>query len=179
MTTLESRLKEVIRDIPDFPEKGILFKDITPILNEPELLKEVINSFVETYKPLNLDALACVESRGFWFGPLIAYELGIPMIPIRKKGKLPYETIEVSYDLEYGSAVIEMHKDAIQSGANVLIHDDVLATGGTAEAVGNLIKVADGKIAGYSFLVELSFLEGRNKLLKNTKTEQIHSLLQF
>lgn len=160
---LEENLKSVIRDIPDFPKEGILFKDITPILAQPELCKKIVDHLANELKPLKPGAIACIESRGFFFGPLIAQKLNIPFVPIRKAGKLPYKTKSITYDLEYGSATIEMHEDALDGLDNIIIHDDLLATGGTAIAASDLIKPY-AKIAGYSFLVDLTFLEGAPKL---------------
>lgn len=167
--SLEEKIKAAIRDIPDFPSPGIIFKDITPILSDPHLCKEITLSLAEEYNNLGVQAIAGVESRGFLFGMPVAMELGIPFILIRKKGKLPYKTIAYKYDLEYGSAEIEMHTDAVYQGMNVVIHDDLLATGGTANAAAELIKTAGGKVAGFSFLVELSFLNGKAKLLAQSQ----------
>jgi len=161
---LESRLKGIIRNIPDYPKPGIAFKDITPILSEPSIVRQITAYFKMQLKGTRIDAIACVESRGFWFGTILAYEMNLPIIPIRKKGKLPYKTVSMDYDLEYGSATIEAHEDSIGSGQNILIHDDLLATGGTAAATAELIKQSDGNVAGFSFLVNLNFLEGEIKL---------------
>lgn len=174
---LQQTIKSTIRDIVDFPEPGIIFKDITPLLKNPSLCKDIVQAFVEELRPLQLDALACLDSRGFWFGLSIAMELGIPMIPIRKKGKLPYTTNSEEYALEYGTNTIEMHTDAIQPGWRVVIHDDILATGGTAEASSKLIQKSQGLIVAYSFLIELNFLEGREKLLPYCST--IQSLIRY
>ncbi len=163
MLTLEERIKSTIRDIPNFPKEGILFKDITPILLDPVLCNDIVECIIDQFWDVKIDAIACVESRGFLFGGLIAQKLQIPFIPIRKKGKLPYKTISYKYDLEYGSAEIEMHEDAVQEGWNVLVHDDLLATGGTAGAAAALIS-QKGKVAGFSFLVNLSFLGGGEHL---------------
>ena len=177
MSTLEQRLVDTIRDIPDFPKKGILFKDITPIMSSPELMNDVVDGFIERSAGLKIDAIAGVESRGFLFGMPLAMKMGVPFITIRKKGKLPYETVSYSYDLEYGSATIEMHVDEVSAGMNVMIHDDLLATGGTAAATAELVKQQGGVISGYSFLVELSFLRGIEKLCANE--EQVISLVSF
>jgi len=174
---LEQIIKSTIRDIVDFPEPGIIFKDITPLLKNPSLCKDIVQAFADQLRPLNLDALACLDSRGFWFGLSIAMELGIPMIPIRKKGKLPYKTVFEKYALEYGTNTIEMHTDAIDAGWRVAIHDDILATGGTAEATSKLIKKSQGTIVAYSFLIELNFLQGREKLLPYCST--IQSLINY
>ena len=164
MSGIEAEIKEVIRDVNDFPKEGIVFKDITPILSRPPLIRKITTAFKERLKHLEIDAIACIESRGFWFGTVLAYELGLPIIPIRKKGKLPHKTISVEYDLEYGSAVIEAHEDSIVSGSRILIHDDLLATGGTAAATARLISDSGGLIAGFSFLVNLSFLGGADQI---------------
>jgi adenine phosphoribosyltransferase len=174
---LEQTIKSTIRDIVDFPQPGVIFKDITPLLKDPELCKAIVHALADQLRPLNLDALACLDSRGFWFGLSIAMELGIPMIPIRKKGKLPYQTIMEEYALEYGTNTIEMHTDAIQAGWRVAIHDDILATGGTAEATSKLIKKSKGEIVAYSFLIELNFLQGKEKLQSYCTT--IKSLIHY
>jgi adenine phosphoribosyltransferase len=165
--TLSDLVKNVIRDVPDFPVKGILFKDITPLLADYNLCNKIANELANEWSGNQVDGVAGIESRGFIFGMLIAQLLKVPFIPIRKAGKLPYETIQFKYDLEYGSATIEMHTDAVKPNTNILIHDDLLATGGTAAAAAQLIKQAGGKVAGYSFLIELAFLKGRQVLSKN------------
>lgn len=177
VNTLEQTIKTTIRDIVDFPQPGVVFKDITPLLKDPELCKAIVRAIADQLRPLKLDALACLDSRGFWFGLSIAMELGIPMIPIRKKGKLPYQTIMEEYALEYGTNTIEMHTDAIQAGWRVAIHDDILATGGTAEATSKLIKKSKGEIVAYSFLIELDFLRGKEKL--NPYCTTILSLINY
>lgn len=176
--TIQDRIQDSIRDIKDFPKEGIVFKDITPILGDVELYNDIVEAFVEDIQKNNiqLDAIACIEARGFLFGTLIAQRLGVPFIPIRKKGKLPYETVSYEYDLEYGSAVIEMNIDAVQEGWNVLIHDDLLATGGTAMAAAELIKKF-GNVAGFSFLVDLTFLEGNKKL--KAYSDHVLSLIEY
>ena len=165
---IEQKLKETIRDVADFPKPGILFKDISTIMLNPELSKEVLAYLVNHYKEQGIDAIAGIESRGFLFGYPLAMELGVPFILIRKQGKLPYKKISHSYDLEYGSAVIEIHNDAVQPGQKVLIHDDLLATGGSADAAAELVKKCGGEIAGFNFLVGLSFLQGEEKLTKHS-----------
>lgn len=162
--SLEQRIKDTVRDIPDFPEPGILFKDITPIMLDAQLCRDITKHLANEYKALGVTAIAGVESRGFLFGSSIAMEMGVPFVLIRKKGKLPYKTISYAYDLEYGSAEIEMHVDAVKSSDRVMIHDDLLATGGTAGAAAELIKKAGAKVEGFSFIIELSFLKGRDKL---------------
>lgn len=161
---IEEKIKGVIRDVVDFPKPGIVFKDITPIMLDPKLSKEIVNHLVSIYKDQKLDKIAGIESRGFLFGYSLAMELGLPFVLIRKAGKLPYHKINHSYDLEYGSATIEMHVDAVQKGERVLIHDDLLATGGSASAAAELIQKCGGEVAGFNFLVELNFLNGNEKL---------------
>lgn len=161
---IEDKLKAAIRDVHDFPKEGIVFKDITPIMMDPQLSQEVIDYLVDLYKNKGLTKIAGIESRGFLFGYPLAIRLGIPFILIRKAGKLPYHKISHSYDLEYGSATIELHTDAITSEDKVLIHDDLLATGGSAAAAAELIQKCGGQIAGFSFLVGLEFLNGEKKL---------------
>lgn len=162
--TLEENLKSVIRDVPDFPKPGILFKDISTIMLDAELSKEVLAHLKNLYESESIDAVAGIESRGFLFGYPLAMELGVPFILIRKKGKLPYKKRSHSYELEYGSAVIEMHEDAVKTGQKVLIHDDLLATGGSASAAAELIKKCGGSVFGFNFLVALDFLKGDEKL---------------
>ena len=174
---ISSRLKGVIRDVPDFPKPGIIFKDITPILLDPQLMRDVVDEMSIDFTELNLDAIVGIESRGFWFGIMLANKLNIPFIPIRKKGKLPYKTVSYSYELEYGSAEIEMHEDEIRGDWNVLIHDDLLATGGTACAAAELIKMQNGNVAGFSFVVDLTFLNGSEPLKKYS--ENIFNLVRY
>lgn len=161
---LSQQLNSTIRNVPDFPSKGIMFKDITPVLESPALCREIIQTFKKMYSGKNIDAIAGVESRGFFFGLSLAMELNVPFITVRKKGKLPYKTVSYKYDLEYGSAEIEMHLDSVKPGWNVLIHDDLLATGGTAAATASLLIQEKAKVAGFAFLVDLAFLNGRKKL---------------
>ena len=163
---IEAKLRSAIRDIPNFPKEGIVFKDITPIMMNAELSNEVVEHLYQKYKDQNIDAVAGIESRGFLFGYPLAMKLNVPFVLIRKKGKLPYEKISHDYDLEYGSATIEMHTDALNENDNVLIHDDLLATGGSAEAAGILIEKSGAKVAGFDFLVSLDFLNGKEKLVK-------------
>jgi len=174
---LEQTIKSTIRDIVDFPQPGVIFKDITPLLKDTQLCKAIIQAIADQLRPFKPDAIACLDSRGFWFGLSIALELNIPMIPIRKKGKLPYETVCEEYALEYGTNTIEMHTDAIRPGWKVAIHDDILATGGTAEAASKLIKKSKGEIVAYSFLIELNFLNGKEKL--TPFCENIQSLISY
>lgn len=161
---LEERINRLVREIPDFPKEGIKFKDITPLFANPNESKEIISYFAKSLKDQNVDVIAGVESRGFLYGFPLALEMNLPFVLIRKKGKLPPETISVAYDLEYGSAEIEIIKDAIAPGQRVHIHDDLLATGGTAAAAGSLIQKCGAEIQGYSFLAELSFLNGKESL---------------
>jgi adenine phosphoribosyltransferase len=174
---IEQRIKSAIRDVPNFPKEGIIFKDITPIMQDPTLCSDIINEIKNRVKDLKIDAVAGIESRGFLFGLPLAIALNVPFVMIRKKGKLPYKTVSYKYDLEYGSAEIEMHTDSISNGANVLIHDDLLATGGTALAAAELIKQNGGSVAGFNFLVELSFLEARPIL--DSKSSAISSLVDY
>ncbi|MBI2259759.1 MAG: adenine phosphoribosyltransferase [Flavobacteriia bacterium] len=174
---LTQKLKSNIRDVVDFPKKGIVFKDITPIMMNPLLSKEILHELVKFYEEKNITKIVGIESRGFLFGFPLAIELGIPFVLIRKKGKLPYNKTSFDYELEYGVSTIEMHTDAITSDDHVLIHDDLLATGGSAAAAASLIEQAGGKVFGFSFLVELDFLEGRKKI--TPFNEQVHSLVHF
>ena len=154
----------LIRDVKDFPKPGIVFKDITPLLFDNKAVECVIDQFVEQLKGKNIDKVVGIESRGFLFGMLLAQKLNAGFVPIRKPGKLPHKTISESYSLEYGEDALEIHKDAIKEGEKVLIHDDVLATGGTAQAACNLIKRLKGDIVAANFLIELEFLNGKDKI---------------
>jgi adenine phosphoribosyltransferase len=163
---LEQKIKNNIRDVPDFPKKGILFKDITPVFKNQQLCSEIIEEFEKLTSHKKIDAVIGVESRGFLFGFALANKLNVPFILARKAGKLPYKTISYEYELEYGNAKIEIQLDDIKPGWNVLIHDDLLATGGTAEAIAELIQRQNGNVTGFTFLIELTFLKGENKLKK-------------
>ncbi len=174
---LEQKIKSSIRDVPDFPKQGIVFKDITPILKDSKLCTDIADGFIVQLKGMKIDAIVSTESRGFFFGFLLANKMGIPLIPLRKPGKLPYKTISQEYDLEYGKAKVEMHVDALQKGWNVLIHDDLLATGGTAEAAAMLVKRQNANVAGFAFVVEIGFLNGRKKL--ETYSQKIISLVKY
>lgn len=174
---LKEKIESTVRDVQDFPKVGILFKDITPILANAELCSEIVDELAKQYANKNINAVAGIESRGFFFGFLLANKLGVPFIPIRKAGKLPFTTVSIEYALEYGTAKIEMNSDAVTEGMNVLIHDDLLATGGTASAAAELIKRQGGTIGGFSFIINLSFLNG-DKLL-STHTNEIHELLKY
>ena len=157
-------LKSLIRDVPDFPQPGILFRDVTPLLRDAAALREVVAHFAERYRGAGIDAVAGIESRGFIFGAPLALELGVGFVPIRKLGKLPAEKIHLEYALEYGTAALEMHVDAVSPGERVLLIDDLLATGGTARAAAQLIATMGGDIAAVAFLIELEFLNGRRAL---------------
>lgn len=153
-----------IRDVENFPKDGILFKDITPLLNSPEAMAFCVNQMISKLGNVSIDKVVGVESRGFFFATLLAQKLNAGFVPVRKPGKLPYQTIEESYDLEYGTDKLQMHLDAIQPGEKVLIHDDVLATGGTIEAVIKLVEKLGGEIVHINFLIELEFLNGSKKV---------------
>ncbi len=168
-------LKEIIREVPDFPKPGINFYDITTLLQDPVGFKETIDALVEAVKDEKIDTVIGIESRGFIFGTPIAYALGAGFVPVRKPNKLPWEKVAVSYDLEYGQDTVEMHKDAVGDGHRVLIVDDLLATGGTARAVADLVEKVGGNIAKILFVVELNFLNGREKL----NGYEIESLLSY
>jgi adenine phosphoribosyltransferase len=161
---IEQQIKNAVRDIPDFPKPGIVFKDITPILKDPVLCENILNAFVEKLKYTRVDVVAGVESRGFLFGLTLATKLGVPFVPVRKAGKLPYTIKQRAYKLEYGTAVIEMHTDAFEPGQHILIHDDLLATGGTVTAASDLIHEMGGIVSGFSFVVGLGFLNGRERI---------------
>ena len=156
-------LKQLIREVPDFPKPGINFYDITTLLKDANGLEETIDTMTEACRGLNIDTVIGIESRGFIFGAPLAYQLGVGFVPVRKPKKLPAERVSVSYDLEYGTDTVEMHKDAVGKGHNVLIVDDLLATGGTARAVVDLVEGVGGKVSGLLFVVELTFLNGRSK----------------
>ncbi len=157
-------VRQAIRDVPDFPKPGIIFKDISPILKNPQLFDHVIKTLTERVKATGVDKIAVIESRGFLFGAPVAAELGLGLVPVRKKGKLPWKTIEESYALEYGTATLELHEDALEKGERVVVIDDLLATGGTALATAKLVERLGGRVAEFLFLVELSFLNGRHRL---------------
>ncbi len=157
-------IRDAIRTVPDFPKPGILFKDITPLLLDPVMGKKIIAEFVSRLQGTEVDAIIGIESRGFLFGYMLAVEMNVPFIPIRKSGKLPWKTVGCDYALEYGTARIEMHEDALAAGMNVLIHDDLLATGGTAAAAASLVEKVGATVSGFAFVVELGFLEGGKKL---------------
>ena len=161
---MKTDLRRYIRNIEDFPKPGVIFRDITPLLLDPRATDEALDQLCDQAKGLGITKVAAIESRGFFFGSLIAHRLGVGYIPVRKKGKLPFTTLSVTYDLEYGTDTLEIHTDAIVPGDRVLIHDDVLATGGTARAAVELVEKAGGQVVLLSFLMELKALDGREKL---------------
>ncbi len=169
------RLEAYIRNIPDFPEAGIQFKDITPLVKDPAMLKLAVQQLIHPFLGQNITAVAGMEARGFIFGSLAAWELGIGFIPLRKPGKLPYDVESMSYDLEYGTASLEVHIDALEKGDKVLLIDDLLATGGTAAASCELVEKLGAEVVACAFVVELDFLNGREKLSKYN----IHSLIHY
>lgn len=158
------QIEEYVRSIPDFPEEGIIFRDVTSVLQDADGLQLAVSGMQNLIKDIDFDVVVGPESRGFIFGTPIAYNLHKSFVPVRKKGKLPCETIEISYELEYGSATIEIHKDAIRPGQRVIIVDDLLATGGTVEAIIKLVEQLGGEVAGIVFLIELAGLKGRSRL---------------
>ncbi len=168
-------LKTYIREVPDFPKPGINFYDITTLLQDPLALRMTVDRFVWMFAEKRIQKVAAIESRGFMFGPIVAYDLNAGFVPVRKPGKLPYQTIRESYDLEYGSDSVEMHKDAVKEGEHVLIVDDLVATGGTALAAAKLVESLGGVVAGMAFIVELTFLPGRKKL----EGYEVESLIQY
>lgn len=174
---IDQQLKSVIRDIPDFPKQGIVFKDITPILKDPKLCEAVVDSLLMGLSADAIDVVVGIESRGFLFGLTLAQRLGKPFVPVRKAGKLPYSTVKQDYDLEYGRATIEIHEDAFSPGARVLVHDDLLATGGTVVATSQLIQKLGGRIAGYAFIISLDFFNSRQKL--HAFSPNIRSLVRY
>ncbi|HEX2253446.1 MAG TPA: adenine phosphoribosyltransferase [Thermoanaerobaculia bacterium] len=157
-------LRRHIREIPDFPKPGILFYDITTLLAHPLALRQCVDRFVWMFADRHVDKVVGIESRGFMFAPIVAYNLNAGFVPVRKPGKLPGSTVSQSYDLEYGTDAIEMHDDAIAAGERVLIVDDLIATGGTAAACGELVRSRGAEVSGYGFIVELTFLDGRKRL---------------
>jgi adenine phosphoribosyltransferase len=177
MNDLQTRIKAAIRDVPDFPKDGILFKDISTLLLQPDLANDILDALVSRFEHDDIDAIAGIESRGFLFGNALALRLNKPFVLIRKAGKLPAHKITQQYELEYGMAAIEMHSDAITAGQRVIIHDDLLATGGSAEAAAKLIQQAGGVVAGFSMLVELGFLQGAPRLAAVSGV--LHSLVRY
>jgi len=172
---LDSELKRLIREVPDFPKPGILFYDITTLLKDAHGLHCLIDALAEHYQDKRPDVVAGIEARGFVFGPALAFRLGAGFVPVRKSKKLPAATASVTYDLEYGTDTLEVHRDAIEPGQNVLVSDDLLATGGTAQATVKLIESLGGTVAGLAFVIELEFLKGRDKL----KGYDVFSILKY
>ena len=168
-------LKKAIRDVPDFPKRGIIFKDITPLISDGKLFKEAIDLLAKPFTRSPPQKVVCIDARGFIFGAALALKFGAGVVPVRKAGKLPHKTKQASFDLEYGSATVEIHEDAICPGERVLIVDDLLATGGTLKAAIDLVKHSGGEIIGISVVIELDFLKGREKI----KDLPIHSLIHF
>jgi adenine phosphoribosyltransferase len=171
----ERRMRELVREIADFPRAGIGFKDITPLLADPAAFATAVGSLAEYARPLRVDCVVAAEARGFLLGPALALELGAGFALARKPGKLPYETVSAEYLLEYGAGQLEMHTDAVRSGMRVLVHDDLLATGGTAKALCELVEELGGTVVGCGFLVELAFLHGRERLAAH----EVHALLSY
>ena len=169
------RIKALIRDVPDFPREGILFKDITPVLLDPEAFREVVAAIQDRYADAGIDKVVGIEARGFIFGAAVSHGLGAGFVPVRKPGKLPYPTDRVSYELEYGSDSLEMHADAIGKGERVLVVDDLLATGGTASATDQLVRGQGGEVVSFAFVIELGFLGGRGRLGE----DRVFSLIQY
>lgn len=172
---LELKAKQLVRDIPDFPTAGIIFKDITPILLDPQAFRECVEHFCEIASEMHPNIVVAIESRGFLFGAPMATNLGLPLALVRKLGKLPHKTISEEYALEYGTNTVEMHADAIKGGDSAVVVDDLLATGGTALATARLIERLGGKVAGFCFLIELSFLPGRHTL----RGYEVRSLIEY
>ncbi len=168
-------LSKKIRTIPGFPKPGILFRDITTLLNDPEAFRYVIDKITEQYRGRKVDSVVAIEARGFIIGAPVAYNLGAAFIPVRKKNKLPSSTVSTTYDLEYGSETVEMHSDALKPGQNIVIIDDLLATGGTAKAAAELVEKLKGKVGGITFIIELTPLKGREKL----KGYEVTSLVSY
>jgi adenine phosphoribosyltransferase len=161
---IESKIKDTVRDVADFPKPGIIFKDITPILKDAALCSEITQALVERLSGVQIDVVAGIESRGFLFGMMLAQALKVPFVPIRKAGKLPFKTIQQACNLEYGSAVLELHEDALTAGQKVLVHDDLLATGGTVVAAAKLIEQLGAEVSAFSFIIGLDFLKGGERL---------------
>lgn len=166
MSATLAEIKAAIRDIPNFPKPPVIFKDITPMLQQPKLFRAVVDLFVDRHSKQKPDAIIGIDARGFIFAGAVAYQLGVAFVPVRKKGKLPYKTVEETYELEYGRETLSMHIDAVKAGDRVVIVDDVLATGGTAGAAGRLVEQLGAKVAECDFLIELKFLSGMAKLAK-------------
>ncbi|MFH1965908.1 MAG: adenine phosphoribosyltransferase [Acidobacteriota bacterium] len=169
-------LKKIIREVPDYPKPGILFYDITTLLKNPDAFKRVIDILTERYRNKGINKVLGIDSRGFIFAPCVAYNLGVGFVPVRKKGKLPAETLSVDYDLEYGSNTIEIHKDSLEPGDRVVIIDDLIATGGTATATAKLVEALGAELVEMAFMIELTFLNGRDILPENT---EVFSVLKY
>jgi adenine phosphoribosyltransferase len=170
-----ARLRSLIRDIPDFPKPGIDFKDITPLLADADALADAVAQLADYARPLEVDCVVAAEARGFLLGPALALALDAGFVLARKPGKLPYETVSAEYLLEYGEAQLELHTDAVAAGKRVLVHDDLLATGGTAATLCELVEQLGGEVVGCGFLIELAFLDGRKRLAPH----EVHSLLRY
>lgn len=168
-------LKALVRDVPDFPKPGIVFKDITPLLQNPKSFQFIIDQFAKYYRDKNIDVIAGIESRGFLFASVLAYAMNKSLVVIRKKNKLPHTTVSYTYSLEYGEDTIEMHEDSFPKGSRVLLVDDLLATGGTAEAAAHLVEKMGGEVAGFAFVIELAFLKGQERL----KNYSIFKLVEY
>lgn len=168
-------IRAAIRDIPDFPKEGIIFKDITPVLQDPALFRATVDVFADVTRTSGATKVAAIDARGFFFAGAVCDRLGLGLVLVRKQGKLPYKTFEQTYDLEYGTATLAVHQDAFESGDRVMIIDDLLATGGTAQATAQLVEQAGATVAGLAFLVELGFLKGREKL----QNYAIHAPISF
>ena len=168
-------LKSYIREVPDFPTPGILFRDITPLLSDPAAFKHVVDAFADRYRDAGLDRIVAIEARGFFFGAPLSYQLGAGLVPVRKQGKLPLQSLRAEYALEYGANVVEMHSDGVAPGQRVLIVDDLLATGGTLAATVKLVELAGGQVVGVALVVELLGLEGRQRL----RGYDVFSLVQY
>jgi adenine phosphoribosyltransferase len=171
----DARLRALVRDIPDFPQAGIVFKDITPLMADAGALAEAVRRLADYARPLRVDCVVAAEARGFLLGPALALELGAGFALARKPGKLPYETVSAEYLLEYGAGTLELHTDAVAAGRRVLVHDDLLATGGTAATLCDLVEQLGGEVVGCGFLIELAFLEGRRRL----GGRDVHALLTY
>lgn len=178
---LKTEVEEKIRNVPDFPKEGIQFKDITPIFKDSSLFEKLMSYYANKLKNKGINKIVCVDARGFIFGSVLANKMGLPFVIARKEGKLPAKTISHTYSLEYGEATLEMHVDDIKSSDNVLIVDDLLATGGTVDAVVNLVQKLGGTVHGCWFLIELNFLEGKSKIIKNVSNYDVkfYSLLDY
>jgi len=174
-TARTDALRAAIRDVPDYPKPGILFKDITPLLADGARLRDAVAALQERAAALRPDAIVAIESRGFILGAALADRMGLGFVPVRKKGKLPWRRVERSYDLEYGTDTVEMHEDGLRAGQRALVVDDVIATGGTARAAGELERALGADLAGYLFLIELSFLNGRSRL----GTDEVRSIIVY